>query len=332
VSRLLLVRQRRGYRDRAPWIVDGGRTVRGHDHNDRLAELEAGLMRHAGVHAIAAAAGEERLERTLASFHEPGYLEALRRVQTVEPVPAPALAPPGMQADIPVGAGLVAAAREGARTAIAAGQHVAAGTRFAYALCRPPGHHAGPTWLGGYCYLNNAAAAVQTLREAGAGPVGVLDLDLHYPNGTAAIVRDMRDVWLHSLHAWPVTNSASKQVLAQTERERLVEFRHAPHEAAYLDVLAASLRELRRSVAVLVLSLGYDTVRGDPHGCWNFSPALFAQVGRLLRESGLPVCVVQEGGYDLGTLAQCSAAFAGGLLGHSSQAAAGGPVAEALAA
>ena len=60
--------------------------------------------------------------------------------------------------------------------------------------------------------------------------------------------------------------------------------------------------------------LGYDTVRGDPHGSWGFAPTIFAQIGRLLAGCGLPVCVVQEGGYALGALAACSYAFAAGLL------------------
>lgn len=315
MSGLLLVRQRRGHHDGAPWIVDGGRRVRGHDHNERLAELEAGLSRHPGVRTVVADAEDARVERVLTKLHEPGYLGRLGAVEAIEPEVIAELAPPGMEVDIPVGTGLVAAAREGVRTAIAAARRVATGTPLSYALCRPPGHHAGPGWLAGYCYLNTAAAAVQTLREAGAGPVGVLDLDLHYPNGTAAIVQGMPDVWLHSLHAWPVTNAPGGTALAHTPRERLVEFRTAPREEEYLAAVAASLAELARSVAVLVLSLGYDTVRGDPHGSWSLAPGVFSRIGGLLAATGLPVCVVQEGGYDLGTLAECGYAFAGGLLG-----------------
>jgi acetoin utilization deacetylase AcuC-like enzyme len=226
----------------------------------------------------------------------------------------PAFTAPGLEPDIPVGAGLVAAALEGARTAITAAQRVAAGARFAYALCRPPGHHAGPAWLGGYCYLNTAAAATQTLLEAGAGPVGILDLDLHYPNGTSAIVAQMADAQLHSLHAWPVTNAPEDPVLPRTEREALVEFRTAPDAATYLEAVGASVAALARSARVLVLSLGYDTVAGDPHGSWSFEPSIFSEIGRLLAASGLPICVIQEGGYALETLADCSHAFATGLL------------------
>ena len=72
---------------------------------------------------------------------------------------------------------------------------------FTYALCRPPGHHAGPAWLGGYCYLNTAAAAAYTLCEGGVKPCAILDLDFHFPTGTSAIVAPFENVSLGSLHA-----------------------------------------------------------------------------------------------------------------------------------
>ena len=309
-----MVEQRRGDGDAAHWIREGGRTVPGQDSNLRLDELRAGLVRHEGVRAIAADAGDEVLDRVLAAMHERAYLDALRSVDG-EPVVMPDFAPPGLEPDIPVDSALVAAAHEGVRTAITAAERLAAGARYTYAVCRPPGHHAGPAFLGGYCYLNNAAAAVRTLDEAGVSPVGVLDLDLHYPNGTAALVERLEGAALHSLHASPVTNVAAGTVLPQAGDERVVAFGEAPDPAAYLREVEASVAELAASAAVLVVSLGYDTVAGDPHGCWDFSPGIFTEVGRLLAGSGLPVCVVQEGGYALPLLAQCSEAFARGLLG-----------------
>jgi len=318
MSELVMVEQRRGSDDAAHWIREGGRTIPGQDSNRRLDELQAGLGRHAGVRAVAADAGDEALERTLGAMHEPGYLTALRGLDGAEPVLMPEFAPPGLDPDIPVDPGLVAAAHEGVRTAITAAARLAGGARYTYAVCRPPGHHAGPDFLGGYCYLNNAAAAVSTLAEAGVRPVGILDLDLHYPNGTAALVERMEDATLHSLHASPVTNVAAGTVLPQAESERVVAFSDSPDPAAYLDAVAASIDELAASAAALVVSLGYDTVAGDPHGSWDFSPAIFTAVGGLLAGSQRPVCVIQEGGYSLPLLAECSEAFARGLLGGGS--------------
>ncbi len=314
MSELLLIEQRPGRHDEAPWVLEGGRRLPGHEDSRRLVELRRGLLRHAGVRTLGAQATDEEVELALSSLHEPGYLEALRRVRSDEPVVLPELAPPGLPPDIPVRAGLVAAAHEAVRTGITAAQRLVGGARFTYALCRPPGHHAGPDWLAGYCYLNTAAAAVWTLRASGVRPVGLLDLDLHYPNGTSAILAPMVDASLHSLHAWPVTNVPALTVGPRSERERVVEFAGSPDVEEYLDAAAASIDALARTSSALVLSLGFDTVAGDPHGTWSFPPAIFARIGRLLAASRLPVCVIQEGGYALDTLAACSDAFASGLL------------------
>jgi len=318
MAELLMVEQRSGGSDAdsAHWILEGGRILPGVDDNRRMAELRSGLLRHAGVRSTAADADSEDVEQTLSVLHEPDYLEALAGVSE-EPMVMPEMTPPGLPPDIPVSSGLVSAAREGVRTAITAAERLAEGSRFTYALCRPPGHHAGPAWFAGYCYLNTAAAAVQALRDRGVSPVGILDIDLHYPNGTAAIVETMTDATLHSLHASPVTNVAELTVTPSSEREHVVEFEGSPDAATYLEALADSIEVLAGSSRAIVVSLGYDIVAGDPHGSWGFSPRIFTEIGRLLAASGLPVCVIQEGGYALDTLAACSHAFAIGLLGAS---------------
>jgi acetoin utilization deacetylase AcuC-like enzyme len=328
VSELLLVEQRAsaaGEDDGAHWILEGGRILPGVDDNRRMAELRRGLLRHAGVRAAAADADSEDVEQTLTVLHEPGYLEALAEVSS-EPVVIPELTPPGLPPDIPVSAGLVDAAREGVRTAMTAAERLTEGARFTYALCRPPGHHAGPGWFAGYCYLNTAAAAVQVLRQAGVSPVGILDIDLHYPNGTAAIVETMVDASLHSLHAAPVTNVADGTVEPASDREVAIEFPGVPDAENYLGMLERSLSELATESEALVVSLGYDIVAGDPHGSWDFEPRIFTEIGRLLAACGKPVCVIQEGGYALDSLAECSEAFATGLLAGP-RAASGAPYA-----
>jgi acetoin utilization deacetylase AcuC-like enzyme len=316
VSELLLVEQRAsaaGEDDGAHWILEGGRILPGVDDNRRMAELRRGLLRHEGVRAADADADSEDVEQTLSVLHDPGYLEALAEVSS-EPVVIPELTPPGLPPDIPVCSGLVEAAREGVRTAMTAAELLVEGARFTYALCRPPGHHAGPAWFAGYCYLNTAAAAVQVLRHAGISPVGILDIDLHYPNGTAAIVETMGDASLHSLHAFPVTNVAAGTVDPSNDREVAVEFPGVPDADNYLGALERSLSELAAESEALVVSLGYDIVAGDPHGSWEFEPAIFTEIGRLLAACGKPVCVIQEGGYALDSLAECSEAFVTGLL------------------
>jgi acetoin utilization deacetylase AcuC-like enzyme len=312
---MLMIEQRQGPPALQPWLLSrAGLRLAGQDHDRRLSELRAGLARHPAVRSTRAHATADEVEVTLSALHEPDYLRALAAVESDEPVLMERFAAPGMAPDTPVCASVARAAYEGVRTAIVAARAILDGERFSYALCRPPGHHAGPGWLGGCCFLNNAAAAAHTLREGGAGPVAILDVDIHYPNGTAAIAARMRDTTLYSLHSWPVVNVPSQSAHPCTEGERVVEFKEAPSEERYLGAVADSIDALAGSASALVLSLGYDTVAGDPHGCWSFSPHVFGEIGGLLAASGLPVCVVQEGGYALDSLAECGYAFASGLL------------------
>lgn len=316
--RLLMVEQRRERGGAVPWILDErGRRIPGHDDERRLSQVQAGLMRHDRISTRTADASAEEVDRALRRLHEPDYLRALGRVHGRAPVLMAELAEPGLAPDTPVCAQAVATAREGVGTAICAARAIVAGARFSYALCRPPGHHAGPGWLGGYCYLNNAAAAAQELHDGGFAQVAILDLDLHYPNGTAALLERMTDTTLHSLHGSTGANLPWERVHPRTDREHLVAFRSAPQSETYLAALARSIDALARSAEAIVLSLGYDLAEGDPHGSWSFQAPVFERIGRLLAGARLPVCVVQEGGYALESLAGCSHAFATGLLDGS---------------
>jgi acetoin utilization deacetylase AcuC-like enzyme len=316
VSELLVVEQRDsgGAGNGAPFILDRhGKKMQGRDDDRRTAELRKGLTRHPAVRLLATGTSRERLEQVLGVLHEREYLDALRALDSDEPTMMPEWAPPGLPADTPVWAGAIATAFEGVRTAITAAERVVAGERFTYALCRPPGHHAGPAFLGGYCYLNTAAAAAYTLCDGGLAPVAILDLDFHFPTGTSAIVPALENVSLISLHASTVAQVPWRHV-EPGERERFVEFDTTPSAEAYLQALTEIVDELARSAQALVLSLGFDTVAGDPHGSWDFPPSIFRGIGSVLAASGLPICVVQEGGYALDALANCSEAFAAGIL------------------
>lgn len=287
--------------------------MQGRDDSQRTLEVHRGLSRHERAQAIAADASPQETERILARLHEPRYLQALRVIECEEPTLLAQWAPPGLPADSPVWRGVVSTAFEGARVAIAAARLLAAGERFAYAVCRPPGHHAGPAWMGGYCYLNTAAAAAEALRQAGVSPVAILDVDFHFPTGTRAMVERMSGVTLHSLHACTLHEVPWREMVAR-EHERFVDFEQDPGVDGYVQALETVVRELAESSEAIVLSLGYDIVEGDPHGSWSLPPGVFAQIGATLARCGLPVCVVQEGGYAPQTLAQCAHAFASGLL------------------
>ena len=102
-----------------------------------------------------------------------------------------------------VGPGTWEAARAAADCAIHAAGLVAEGQPLVYALCRPPGHHATPAGFGGSCYLNNAATAAAELRHRGSRKVGIVDVDAHQGNGTAAIFYERADVLYGSVHVDP---------------------------------------------------------------------------------------------------------------------------------
>lgn len=320
-ERLVMVEQRggasangNGHAAGAPYILDRhGRRTQGHDDGRRTEELREGLTRDTRVVPVAAQTGDERLAAVLRAIHEPAYLETLRAVDWDEPRIVQELAPPGLPADSPLWASIVDVAFEGARAAVAAADAIADGERFAYALSRPPGHHAGPAWLGGYCYLNTAAAAAQALLDRGMGPVAIVDVDFHFPTGTAAIVAGMQDVRLGSLHASTLVEVPWREVQPGPD-ERFVGFDSPPFEGPYLRALEQMLEDFSQTCSTLVLSLGYDTVRTDPHGSWGFMPMAFERIGSQLADTGLPVCVVQEGGYSLVALAECAWAFVTGLL------------------
>jgi acetoin utilization deacetylase AcuC-like enzyme len=318
MTALLMVEQRaNGTGDGAPFILDRhGAKTQGHDDDRRTRELREGLMRHEGVNSIEADTSDEDVERIVGALHEPHYLEALRNVTSEEPRMMPEWAPPGLPADSPVWAGVVTTAFEGARTAITAAQRIVGGATFTYALSRPPGHHAGPSWLGGYCYLNTAAIAAYALCEGGVTPVSILDVDFHFPTGTSAIVAPLESISLASLHASTLAEVPWRSVEPR-DRECFVEFAQTPDLDTYLQTLSEVVHEHTRKSSAIVLSLGYDTVHTDPHGSWDFPPSAFAEVGRILASSGLPICVIQEGGYSLEALAECSHAFATGLLAPS---------------
>lgn len=315
MTALLMVEQREnGARHGAPFILDRhGNKTEGHDDDRRTQELRDGLMRHEGVLSVAADTPDEDVERIVGALHTREYLQALRDVTSEEPRMMPEWAPPGLPADSPVWAGVVTTAFEGARTAVTAAERIVAGARFTYALSRPPGHHAGPAWLGGYCYLNTAAIAAYALCEGGVTPVSILDVDFHFPTGTSAIVAPHESISLGSLHASTLAE-VPWRIVEPGHRECFVEFAQTPDLDTYLHTLSEVVEELARSSAAIVLSLGYDTVHTDPHGSWNFPPSAFADMGRIVASSGLPICVVQEGGYSLEALAECSHAFATGLL------------------
>lgn len=303
-----------------PWTVarDGSRNP-GLDGVERMAAIEAGLCGNSHCRLLEEDGPESAVLAALNTIHDGEYIRFLNWLAANfdgrEAKLAEEWSAPGVPADTPIFGGSALAASAALGTAVAAALQVAAGAEVAYALCRPPGHHAGPRWMGGYCYLNNAAAAAATLLDAGFEEVGILDLDFHYGNGTAAIAARLDGVHFESLHASTTDHFPWQACSPLDGRQRLTEFRRPPSLGEYLSAVDESLARLGRGCDVLVVSLGYDTVAGDPHGDWNLRPSVFSEIGGRLLRAGLPICIVQEGGYAYPLLEACAQAFAAGITG-----------------
>ncbi len=220
-----------------------------------------------------------------------------------------------------VGPGTWEAARAAADCAMQAADLVTAGARLAYALCRPPGHHATPAGFGGSCYLNNAAIAAEQLQRHGAGRVGIVDLDAHQGNGTAAIYYDRADVRYGSVHVDPgagwfphVVGYADETGTGAGEGAT----KNLPlPEGTGDDAWLAAVAELADWVSDcdhLVVSLGVDAAKDDPESPLQVTADGYREAGRLLGATGLPAVAVQEGGYHLDTLGGLVAAY---LEGHA---------------
>lgn len=212
----------------------------------------------------------------------------------------------------PMAAGTWAAAKAGADAAASAAALLAQGERAAFCATRPPGHHAGPDFMGGYCFLNNAAVAAQALRDGGCARVAVLDVDYHHGNGTQSIFYDRDDVLFISLHGDPLTEYPFYLGHAdETGRGAGEGFNlnlplpagtTAPAWFNALDV--ACQRVVRHSADALVVSLGLDTFAGDPISSFTLASEDFLRLGERLRRLGLPTVLILEGGYaaqELGT-------------------------------
>ncbi|KGS19079.1 histone deacetylase domain protein [Burkholderia pseudomallei MSHR7343] len=220
----------------------------------------------------------------------------------------------------PVGEHTWRAAYWSAQSALAAAAAVRDGAPAAYALCRPPGHHARVDAAGGFCYLNNAAIAAQALRARHAR-VAVLDTDMHHGQGIQEIFYARRDVLYVSIHGDP-TNFYPAVAGFDDERgagEGLgynvnLPMPHGSSEAAFFERVDDALRELRRFAPdALVLSLGFDVYRDDPQSQVAVTTDGFGRLGHLIGALRLPTVIVQEGGYHIESLDANARSFFGGF-------------------
>jgi len=211
------------------------------------------------------------------------------------------------------------AARGAADVAMTAAEELLAGRRVAYAVCRPPGHHAERRVFGGFCYFNNAAIAARILGRH--GKVAVLDIDYHHGNGTQDIFYNDDGVLTVSIHghpnvAYPYFSGFADETGAGPGAgyNRNFPLPDRTAEPAYLEALEKAMRLVERfKPLVLVVSLGLDTMRGDPTGSFLLTARSMETIGARLAAPGLPLLVVQEGGYNIRNLKRGAAALFTGV-------------------
>jgi acetoin utilization deacetylase AcuC-like enzyme len=311
-----------------------GRLVPCHETAQRLDHVLAELRRRALGALRTPSVADAALDKALARIHRPPYLAFIAHAwdEWVALAPEnaasdalPSVWPaPGMRRDVlpesfaarmglfsfdagtPLTAGSWPAARAGAACAIEAAREIATGVvRAAFALTRPPGHHAGADFFGGYCFLNNAALAAQALRDGGCERVAVLDVDYHHGNGTQAIFYERADVLTVSIHGDPRTEypfflghadergiGAGLGFNLNLPLPRGTDF---AHWRAALRTGLAAIREF--GADALVVALGVDTFAGDPISGFRLLSDDYAQLGRDIAGAALPTVFVFEGGY-----------------------------------
>ena len=210
-----------------------------------------------------------------------------------------------MDAGVPITAGTWEAVQASADVALTGARHMQQGAGAVFSLCRPPGHHASVDYMGGYCYLNNAAIAAQWLRDQGAKKVAILDVDYHHGNGTQTIFYERSDVMFLSLHGDPAVEYPN--FLGYDDELGAgagFGFNHnypLPHGTAW-DTYGAALADACRKVAayapdVVVVSLGVDTFEKDPISQFKLINSDYLRIGEAIGALQIPSLFVMEGGY-----------------------------------
>jgi acetoin utilization deacetylase AcuC-like enzyme len=204
----------------------------------------------------------------------------------------------------PLRAGTWSAVYGAAQAAIAA-TDAALAEGAAYALCRPPGHHAFADCAGGFCYINNTAIAAQRLLAMTGGPIAILDVDVHHGNGTQGIFYERSEVLTVSIHAdpsnyFPFYAGYAEEVGrgAGTGFNLNLPLPHGSGDVPFLHALDTALSRIRaHSPSALVIALGLDASEHDPLGVLKVTQQGFSQASRAIAQLALPTVIVQEGGY-----------------------------------
>jgi len=267
-------------------------------------------------------------EKHITAVHDPGFVRYLKKVCTNVPLnksiypyvfPIRNAARPPKELPIragyycidtftPLNQNAFLAAKRAVDCALTAADMILKGHNIAYALVRPPGHHAERFVFGGFCYLNSAAIAAHYLSSF--GKVCILDIDYHHGNGQQNIFYERRDVFTISIHGHPRLTypyfSGFTDETGQAAGRGLnlnLPQESNPDGPLYRNILEKALRKIKRfAPQYIIIAFGLDTAKGDPTGSWALNARDFEQNGYMIGFLGLPLLVVQEGGYVIRSL------------------------------
>jgi acetoin utilization deacetylase AcuC-like enzyme len=216
----------------------------------------------------------------------------------------------------PIGEGTWAAAYWSAQTAIGALDAVLGGEANAFAFTRPPGHHAGSDYLGGYSYLNHAAICAEAALRSGRTKVAILDVDYHHGNGTQDIFAGREDVVFASIHADPSTDYPFFWGHADESRGNLLNL-PLPRGTDWTDYAPALARALdwieRHEPDLIVVCYGADTHEADPISFFRLKTSDYEPMARRVASLGVPTLILMEGGYAVDALGANVSAFLSGF-------------------
>jgi acetoin utilization deacetylase AcuC-like enzyme len=224
-------------------------------------------------------------------------------------------------ASTPIAEGTWASTYWSSQSALAATQAVLDGERSAFALCRPPGHHAGADYMGGYCYVNAVAVAAQYASDAGRARVAILDIDYHHGNGTQDIFLERGDIFFASIHADPKSDypfywgHADEAGVGDGEGATLnLPLPRGTDVAGFTAVLDIALERIAAfAPEMLLCSFGADTFAGDPISFFSIQTDDYPRIARRIAGLRLPSAIVMEGGYAVDALGDNVAAFLSGF-------------------
>jgi len=291
----------------------------------------SGLFRHIPIHRFP--------EHHIAAVHDRKFLDYLQKVclslpekESVYPYVFPIRNHTRPPQDLPMRAGYYCidtftplnknayfAARNAVNCSLTAAQSILEGAFLAYALVRPPGHHAERDVFGGFCYLNSTAIAAHYLSHH--GNVAILDIDYHHGNGQQNIFYSRNDVLTISIHGHPRFTypffSGFSEERGEGEGRGFSRNYPLPENISterYFEIIKRAIQRINRfNPKFLVVALGLDTARGDPTGTWNLTLADFNRIGKLIGELPFSTLFVQEGGYRTRTIGKNALAFFKGI-------------------